>query len=77
MRKKEKKTEQIHNEELEKEEKKTEQTQDEKLEKKEKKVKTKRKIDKSDIAIKIVATFLTIAMILPIVASTVFYIMGE
>lgn len=47
--------------------------------KKEKKIKKQRKkIDKSQIAIKIVATFLTIAMIFPIVASLIFYIVvGE
>ena len=47
-------------------------------ENKDKKIKKQRKkIDKSQLAIKIVATFLTIAMIIPIVASTVFYLMGE
>lgn len=46
--------------------------------KKEKKIKKQRKkVDKSQVAIKIVATFLTLAMILPIVASTVFYLIGE
>lgn len=47
--------------------------------KKEKKIKKQRKkIDKSQIAIKIIASFLTIAMILPIVASLIFYIVvGE
>lgn len=50
----------------------------EKETKKEKKIRKQRKrIDKSQIAIKIVATFLTLAMILPIVASTIFYLMGE
>ena len=39
--------------------------------------KRRKKIDKSDIAIKIVATFLTLAMVLPIVASAVFYIVGD
>ena len=39
--------------------------------------KTRKRVDKSQLAIKIVATFLTLAMILPIVASTIFYIMGE
>lgn len=46
--------------------------------KKEKKIKKQRKkIDKSQIAIKIVATFLTVAMVLPIVASAIFYLIGE
>ncbi len=46
--------------------------------KKEKKIKKQRKkVDKSQVAIKIVATFLTLAMILPIVASTIFYLIGE
>ena len=36
--------------------------------------KTRKRVDKSQLAIKIVATFLTLAMILPIVASTIFYI---
>lgn len=39
--------------------------------------KKRKKIDKSEIAIKIVATFLTLAMILPIVGSAVLYIIGE
>lgn len=46
--------------------------------KKENKIKKQRKrVDKSQVAIKIVATFLTLAMILPIVASTIFYLIGE
>ena len=39
--------------------------------------KRRKRIDKSGIAIKIVATFLTLAMVLPIVASAVFYIVGD
>ena len=46
--------------------------------KKENKIKKQRKrVDKSQVAMKIVATFLTLAMILPIVASTIFYLIGE
>ena len=53
----------------------SEQEQETKKEKKNKK--QRKKVDKSQVAIKIVATFLTLAMILPIVASTVFYLIGE
>lgn len=53
--------------------------QEQETRKKGKKIKKQRKkIDKSQIAIKIIASFLTIAMILPIVASLIFYIVvGE
>lgn len=53
--------------------------QEQETTKKGKKIKKQRKkIDKSQIAIKIIASFLTIAMILPIVASLIFYIVvGE
>lgn len=57
-------------------EKELDQEQETKKERKAKK--QRRKIDKSQIAIKIVATFLTIAMILPIAASLIFYlVVGE
>lgn len=56
-------------------EKELEQEQETKKEKKNKK--QRKKVDKSQVAIKIVATFLTLAMILPIVASTIFYLIGE
>ncbi len=55
-----------------------EEIEQEKVTKKEKKVKKQRKrVDKSQLAIKLVAAFLVLAMGLPIVASTLFYIMGE
>lgn len=41
------------------------------------KKKTRKKIDKSQIAIKVVAVIVTLAMVIPVVASTIFYIMGE
>ena len=56
-------------------EKELEQEQEPKKENKIKKQRTR--VDKSQVAIKIVATFLTLAMILPIVASTIFYLIGE
>lgn len=46
-------------------------------EKKQQEDKKRNKIDKSQIAIKIVATILTLAMVFPIVASAVLYIIGE
>lgn len=50
---------------------------DEEIEKVEKVKKKRKKIDKSQLAIRIVATFLAVAMILPVVISAIYYIMGE
>ena len=44
---------------------------------KQKEKKNRKKIDKSQIAVKIVATFLTLAMLFPIVASAILYIVGD
>lgn len=44
---------------------------------KQKEKKSRKKIDKSQIAVKIVATFLTLAMLFPIVASAILYIVGD
>ncbi|MBR3162691.1 MAG: hypothetical protein IKF17_01140 [Clostridia bacterium] len=44
---------------------------------KEQNEKKRKRVDKSQLAIKIVATFLTLAMVLPIIASAILYIVGE
>lgn len=46
-------------------------------ESKQKEKKVKRKIDKSQIAIKIVAIILASAMVLPLVATAILYIIGD
>lgn len=47
------------------------------MEEKEQKTKKRRKLDKSQIAIKIVALILTLAFIIPMIASTIIYFVGE
>lgn len=43
----------------------------------EKKIKSKKKVDKSQVIIKVIALVLVVGMLIPTIASTIFYFVGE